>query len=88
MAGEIFTLQPRIAYISQGSVDAPGVLQVWAQLESSNGLCGQKFASVIDGIAQFTDLYVSAPSRGLRLVFNCTLDGLSALSDSFDAQVL
>ena len=90
VAGEVFRFQPIIRSVSNLPVDTSDVIQVWVQLnplKSGVSLQGQPFANVINGVGQFTDLYVSAPSNGLFLTFNCTFLGLYTASDTFDVQV-
>ena len=90
VAGEAFRIQPKIMSMSDLSIDPKSVAQVWVQLSTPNesiGVYGQQFANVIGGVANFTNLYVSAPADGLRLTFNCIISGLSIDSDTFQVQV-
>jgi hypothetical protein len=90
VAGESFRIQPRIISFSNVRIEPTNVAQVWAQLnyhQENIGLYGQRFANVIEGVAQFTNLYVSGPADRLRLIFNCTLSGLSVDSEPLQVQV-
>ena len=90
VAGETFRIQPRIKSFSNVRIEPANFAQVWAQLSNHQeniGLYGQRFANVIDGVAQFTNLYVSGPADRLQLTFNCTISGLSVDSEPLQVQV-